>query len=195
MLGAIILIMMIASVAAGLVNGSIHEVSAAAVSSCTRAVELVIFLSGTMALWGGLMRIAEKCGITKTVCKLISPVTRLLFKGLDKNSEAAQAVSMNLSANLLGLGNASTPLGIKAAKALSAPTARHKKRNTAMLVVLNTASIQLIPTTMAAIRLAHGSESPFDITLPVLATSLVSAAAGCIMVGVLYMKEQSDNDR
>lgn len=189
MLEIIMLLLILASIAGGYINGTMSEVSAAAIGSCSKAVELIIFLAGPMALWTGMMRIAEKCGITGFVCKLVSPVIGLLFKGIDSESRAGKAIGMNLTANLLGLGNAATPTGIEAVKELDRSPA-YRRRNIAMLVVLNTASIQLLPTTIASIRLAHGSAEPFAIMLPVLAVSFASAAAGCLAVWALYEKER-----
>lgn len=190
MFDKIIVLMITISLAGGIINGRLSEVSSAALSSCNKAAELVIMLVGPMALWSGLMRIAEKSGITAALSRIISPVTKLLFKGISTKSRALKAVSMNITANLLGLGNAATPTGIEAVKALN-EDGNYKNRNTAMLVVLNTASIQLIPTTVASIRLAHGSAEPFAVLLPILLVSFSSAAVGCIAVSVLFGKEAS----
>ncbi len=184
MLGVLIVIMLVAAYLAGGMNSSWKDISAAAVGSCTDAVELGIFLAGSMALWGGLMRIAERSGIASAIGRLLSPLIRRIFKGLNGSDEASKAVSLNLTANLLGLGNAATPTGIKAVRMLDKH--RYAKRNTAMLTVLNTASIQLIPVSIGALRAAHGSTSPFEIMPAVLVTSLASAAVGCIFAGVLY---------
>ncbi|MBO5449101.1 MAG: spore maturation protein A [Ruminococcus sp.] len=195
MLGILIVILTMLSIVFGIKNGTLGEVSAASIDSCTKAVELTVYLAGSMALWGGLMRVAEKSGITAVIERLIMPVAKRIFKGLDRNPKAAKAVCMNITANLLGLGNASTPLGIEAAKALSNPSSdRNSKRNIAMLVVLNTTSIQLIPATVGAMRMSHGAASPFDITLPVLIVSILSAAAGCITVYALYITGAKKNE-
>lgn len=194
MLGILITILIISSVICALFTGNLSEVSASALGSCNKAVELVLYLAGSMALWGGLMRIAERSGITAAVCRILRPVTKFLFKDIEKDPDAHIAVSMNIAANLFGLGNAATPLGIAAAKALNSDCSPHSVRNTAMLVVLNTASIQLIPTTIGAMRLAHGAQSPFDITLPILAVSLISAAAGCLAVYALYLPQRKHHE-
>lgn len=194
MLGILIVILTILSIVFGIKNGTLGEVSEASINSCTKAVELTVYLAGSMALWGGIMRVAEKSGITAFIERLIMPAAKRIFRGLDGNPKAAKAVCMNITANLLGLGNASTPLGIEAAKALSSPSDRNSKRNIAMLVVLNTTSIQLIPATVGAMRMSHGAASPFDITLPVLIVSILSAAAGCITVYALYITGAKKNE-
>ena len=142
-----------AKIRLGLIGcGSMMNIHAKAVNDCTDAVELTIRLAGIMALWCGLMKIAQKSDLTGRLSRLFRPLLRFLFPGLDADAPAAKAVVMNLSANLLGLGNAATPLGITAMKELEkiSPRKNTASDHMAMLVVLNTASLQLIPTTTAA---------------------------------------------
>ena len=106
-----------------------------------------------------------------------------------------KSISVNITTNLLGLGNAATPAGIAAVKAIAAQGGRNVRRNIAMLVVLNTASIQLIPTTVGALRAKFGAQSPFDVTLSTLAVSLISAVCGCAVVWVMSAKGGKDADR
>lgn len=189
MIGKLIIALMTFSILFGAAEGNLDKVSEAVMSSCSSAVELIITLAGSMALWGGVMRVADKSGITALCAKLLSPFTRFLFKGIENNTEAENAVNMNIIANLFGLGNAATPLGITAVKQLNKENNQYARRHTAMLVVINTASIQFIPTTIAAIRMAHGAVSPFDITWPILVTSFVSITVACIVVHALYLTE------
>ncbi len=182
MLAITILVILLLSAAAGSFNNSWASISSAAVSSCTDAVQLGIFLAGSMALWCGLMRVAESSGLTARVSALLSPVIRLIFGRLD--DDAKKAVSLNLTADLLGLGNAATPTGIAAVRALQKSS--RPRRNTAVLTVLNTASIQLVPVTISALREANGSVSPFEIMPAVLLTSAAAAAVGCITASLLY---------
>lgn len=186
LLGIITSVLCILSIPSAMLLSKTSELSGAAIESCSSAVQLAIYLAGAMALWGGLMRIAQKAGITAFFEKLLSPVTNRLFKECD--GETMKNISMNLTANMLGISNAATPLGIAAVRRMSRSGSRYAKRNIAMLTVLNTASIQLIPTTVGALRARYGSESPFDITLPVLTVSLISAAGGCLTVWALSMK-------
>ena len=190
MLGFLIAVLMILSIASGYFSGQMNAISTAALDSCNKAVDLIIYLAGSMALWGGIMKIADRSGLTKKIGKLLSPITVLLFKGINQNREAKDAVTMNIAANLFGLGNAATPLGIAAAKALD-DGSTHSKRNISMLVVLNTASIQLIPSTIASMRLAHGAANPFDITPAILFTSLISTTIGCLMVYTLSLNRKA----
>jgi len=136
-------ILILLSIVFGAMNGKIADVSNSALLECTKAVELAITLTGSICLWNGLMRVAQKSGLTKIVCRMLSPLTRFVFKGLDKSSTAMELISMNITANLLGLGNAATPLGIAAITELEKNTPTHQKgtatNNMVMLVVLNTA--------------------------------------------------------
>lgn len=190
MIGWITALLCAFSLAAAVCGSNTAELSKAAVGSCSDAVQMAVYLAGSMALWGGLMRIAGAAGITGAFEKLLSPVTRRLFRGC--SDEAMKNISVNITANLLGLGNAATPAGIAAVKAIAAQGGRNVRRSIAMLVVLNTASIQLIPTTVGALRAKFGAQSPFDITLPTLAVSLISAVCGCAVVWVMSTKGGKD---
>lgn len=139
------------------------------------------------------MRVADKAGVTAFISRLLSPVTRVLFPGLKKESKALRAVCMNITANLLGLGNAATPFGIEAMRHLSEEgggEAGVANNHMIMLVVLNTASIQLLPTTIATLRLKHGSVSPLDILPPILVASFVSVLTGILMVKLFACKDR-----
>lgn len=184
MMNYIFTILIVISVLFGLATGNIKDVSNAAISECTGAVELMITLIGSMAFWGGIMRVAEKAGITDLIARAFRIPAGFLFRGIDLNGKAFKAVTMNLTANLLGLGNAATPLGILAVKELAKEenAGSSATENIIMLVVLNTASIQLLPTTVAALRLAHGSSSPLDVLPAILIASAASVAAGVASV-------------
>ena len=171
--------MLVFSLLFGILNGRMEQVSIAAVNDCSNAVTLVIQLAGVMCLWSGLMRIAESSDLTGKLSRLFQPVMKLLFRRLPVDSKA---IVMNLTANLLGLGNAATPLGIAAMKELEKTSQRKgvASDEMAMLVVLNTASLQLIPTTTAALRLANGSTAPMEILPAVWLASSVSILAGIL---------------
>lgn len=176
--------MIVASVLCAVLLGRMGELSQAILEGSQRAVTLTISMTGMMCAWTGLLRIGEAGGLTRLLARLFSPVISRLFPGCRKNGPAMQAMSMNITANLLGMGNAATPLGIAAMKAL-AEEAQGKSlpsREMIRFVVLNTASIQLIPTYMAALRAQYGSTAPFEITPAVWvvsAVSLVTALTVC----------------
>lgn len=177
-------VMLTAAVIFGTVTGRIDKVSEAFLSECTSAVELAISLIGIICLWSGVMRVAQKSGLTESLAKLFSPVLGRLFKGLKKGGKAMQYITLNLTANILGLGNASTPLGLAAMREIEAEekgerseTASH---NMIILTVMNTASLQLIPTTVAALRFQAGSEKPMEI-LPCVWIVSVSALTAALL--------------
>ena len=174
--------MLVLSLLFGILNGRMEQVSISAVNECSNAVTLAIQLAGVMCLWSGLMRIAEVSDLTGKLSRLFRPVMKLLFWHLPADSKAAKAIIMNLTANLLGLGNAATPLGIAAMKELEkiAPRKGIAANEMALLVVLNTASLQLIPTTTAALRLAAGSAAPMEILPAVWLASSMSILSGIL---------------
>lgn len=179
------------SIVVGAATGRIAAVSQAAVSGAAGAVELFLLLMGTICLWSGLMRIAEYAGVTHAVSRMLSPLTRRLFPDMKPESEGMQAITMNITANLLGLGNAATPLGLRAMKCM-ADSAPHKGVATdsmAMFVVVNTASIQLVPTTIVALRIKYGSAAPFA-TLPCTwLTSVVALVTGVLLAKMLAVRK------
>ena len=172
--------MILIAVVGGWIGGNMAEVSTAAMSGCGQAVQLAFSLAGTLCLWSGVMSVAEKSGLTALLCRAFRPLNRLLFRELDPEGPAARAISMNLAANLLGLGNAATPLGLAAMGELDRQNPRPAAASRAMVtfVVLNTASLQLIPTTNAYLRLEAGSREPMEILPAVWLASLVSITVG-----------------
>ncbi len=176
----IIVFLPIISIIFGILNGNIGEISSSVLDKAGQAVNLVISLCGIMCLWCGLMKVAEKSGLVEKISNLLSPAVGALFKGIEKNGKAARYISMNITANLLGLGNASTPLGIKAMEAIAEEDGiknGEASDNMIMLTVLNTASLQIIPTTVAALRAARGSENPMEILPCVWIVSIYALAA------------------
>lgn len=189
MLGYIWGAMLIVSLICSLFMGKTEELSSAALSGAGQAVELTLSLLGVMALWSGLMKIADKGGITAILARLFSPILRILFPDYKPKSPALKAICANMAANLLGLGNAATPFGIAAMKEMEKENKIPKTANRSMVmfVVLNTASIQLIPTTIAAMRASAGSEKPFDIIVAVWIVSFLSLFVGIITAKCLEL--------
>lgn len=147
------------------VNGRMGEMSQSILAKSGEAVELVISICGVMCFWCGMMKVAEKSGLLEKLSKLLAKPLGWLFHGIKRGGRAAGLVAMNIAANVLGLGNASTPLGIAAMKAIAEEegTDGIASDNMIMLAVLNTASLQIIPATAAALRAANGAEKPMDI--------------------------------
>lgn len=164
----------------GMINGRISEVTKAVIDSAGKAIELSIALLGIMCLWTGLMAVAKDSGVIDFLCKLFRPLLKILFPGVPKNHSAIGAIVMNLSANFLGLGNAATPLGIKAMQELQKLNPQKDRATDAMcmFLVLNTAAIQLIPATMIAIRTNAGSANPAEIITAIWVASVCATITG-----------------
>jgi len=149
---------------------------------CSDAVTLVISLLGMMCLWTGLLEIAERSGLVKRIQRLLSPIISWLFPTIDKKSEVAGAISMSITANLLGLSNAATPLGLSVMEKLEK---RNLIKETAsdemcMFVVINTASVTLLPTTLLTLRATCMSCAPFEVIVPIWIVSFTSLLSGIL---------------
>ena len=160
--------------------------SGAVAQGATQGVNLAIAISGSICLWTGVGKLMEHTGVTKMLAKILGPLLRKLFPSTTKNPKARHYLSGNICANILGLGNAATPMGIQAAKCLKDPNKPHLATDElCRLIVLNTASIQLIPANVAAVRAGLGAAAPFDILPAVWITSLCSAALGLLLAWIL----------
>ena len=175
--------MVLVSILCGLATGRGPAVATAALDGAAGAVELCLSLAGVLCLWMGVMEIMRRSGLSQKLSRLLMPVLRRLYPAFARDREVMDTIAANVSANLLGLGNAATPLGLEAARKMSRRTPGVANDALCMLVVCNTASIQLIPTTVAAVRAGAGCAAPFDI-LP--ATWLASAIS--VSVGILAAK-------
>ena len=172
--------MVLVSILFGALTGNLSALSAAALEGAQSAVELCFTMCGVMCLWTGVMEVMDQCALTGRIAALFRPLLRRLLPHASRDSETLAAVSANLSANLLGLGNAATPLGIRAARRMSRGCGGSASNELCLLVVLNTASIQLLPTTAAALRSACGAENAFDILPAVWISSAAGVAAGLL---------------
>lgn len=180
------------SILSAVAVGKVPELAAAIPQGAQAGFTLVISMAGSICLWTGIGKLMEKAGISGLISRLLRPVLRRLFPSSGKDPELEGALSGNICANILGLGNAATPMGIQAAQRF----ARYAHKGVASdelcrLIVLNTASIQLIPATVAAVRSSLGCQSPFDILPAVWITSLCSAGAGLLaarLLGRLWKK-------
>ena len=177
--------MVLISLIFGALTGNLSSLSAAALEGAQSAVELCFTMCGVMCLWTGVMELMDQCALTDKIAALFRPLLRRLLPQASRDSETLAAVSANLSADLLGLGNAATPLGIRAARRMSRGCGGVASDELCLLVVLNTASIQLLPTTLAGVRASLGAADPFDILPCVWLVSLLSVLAGLLAARVL----------
>jgi len=172
-------------------TGKANEVNAGIFESASEAVQLSITLLGTICLWNGIMEIVKNTSLMKKLSIMLEPFIKFLFEELKKNEKAKEEISMNMIANILGLGNAATPLGITAMQTMQK---ENKKKDTlsnsmAMLIVLNTASLQLIPTNVIAIRTSLNSNNPTGIIFQVWIATIAAAMVGIIATKILIRKE------
>ncbi len=186
MMNYLLPVMMIFSLFCAIASGKISELSGAIVNGGTDAISLAIKLTGVICLWNGLTSIAQKSGLTALICKLLSPFLNLIFPKL-KDKKAKEAIAMNITANFLGLGNAATPLGLEAMNRLQEinPAPQKATNDMVRFVVINSAAIHLVPTTIALLRSEYGSSSPMEILIPALTTSLIALTMGLIMTTLL----------
>ena len=174
-----------AALVCGAVNGRLDAVTAAALEGAGAAVELVLTMAGAMCLWCGVMEVMRRCGLLCGLERILRPLLGRLFPEAARQPETMEKIAANVSANLLGLGNAATPLGIQAVRRMRQGEDDHATDEMCLLIVCNTASIQLIPTTVAAVRSGAGCATPFDILPAVWLASVLSVTAGICAAKVL----------
>ena len=180
-------VLIILSLIVSFINGSVDETINAGIEGARGSIELVLSFAGIMCMWSGFLKLAEKGGALDFVCRIIRPVTKLLFPELKKNSEALKHIGANISANLMGVGNAATPAGIAAMNELDKQnkTPLVASDEMSIFTVLNTASIQLIPTTIIALRASFGSQKPESIILPVWISSLCAVICAVSVMKII----------
>ena len=169
----------------GLMEGRLGEVSAAALEGVRSAGETCLGLCAGVCLWSGLLRVLERGGLTGLLSRLLRPLLRRLYPRGSRDPETLAALTENLTANLLGLGSAATPAGIRAARGLRRQEGGGSPgKELCRLLVMNSASVQLIPATVCALRAAAGSETPFDILPAVWLVSGLSLASGLLVLAL-----------
>lgn len=178
-------ILLIAVISAA-ITGQGAALAAAVPQGAQAGITLAISMAGSICLWTGVGKLLEKTGVTDRLARLLSPLLHRIFPGTRRNEALRRDLSANICANLLGLGNAATPMGIRAARRMVRPDKPGVATDEmCRLIVLNTASIQLIPANVAAVRASLGSASPFDILPAVWITSFCSAALGVLAAWVM----------
>ena len=173
-----------------LIFGKVNEVNEGIFESLTDAIELTITFLGTICLWNGIMEIAKQTRLINKMTKLLKPFINFLFPDLKNNEIAKQEISMNMIANILGLGNAATPLGLKAMKTMQKENVKKDTLSNSMMmfIVINTASIQLIPTNVIAIRTSLNSQNSTSIIIPVWIATIIAAIVGIAFTKILIKK-------
>ena len=189
-------IFIIISFSYAIFSGNVQNLNSSIFESIESAVNLSITMLGTMCLWSGIINIASNTSIIQKINKILKPIIKFLFPEIKENIKAQNEISMNMVANILGLGNAATPLGLKAMESLQKENKNKKELSDSMimLIVLNTASIQIIPTTIIAIRSSLQSENPTSIIFPVWIATICAATAG-IFVTKLLIKYSNKGEK
>lgn len=179
--------MVVTSIILSLFNGTTSAVVQSITVSCKTAVNIALGLVGVMALWLGLMRVAEKAGLIAALSRVVGPILRRLFPDVPREHPAMGAMVMNISANMLGIGNAATPFGLKAMEHLQALNVTPSVATNAMctFLAINTSSVQLVPVTAIAILAATGDPNPTSIIFPALLATTCSTLAGILAVKLL----------
>lgn len=186
LMGAVWLAMLILSVAAAVGTGRLGVLTPAALAGAQSAIALCISIAGALCLWSGVAKVMERAGLTEKLGRLMRPLLSRLFPQASRDPLALGYLTANVSANLLGLGNAATPMGIAAVKRMQrAAKTAEATDEMCLLIVMNTASIQLLPTTVASVRASLGAQTPFDILPAVWLTSLCSVSAGILAARLL----------
>lgn len=178
------------------ISGNIEKVNSGIFESSKSAVELCINLLGTISLWNGIMHIAYRSNLINKCVKVLNPVINKLFPDLKNDTNVKKEISMNIIANVLGLGNAATPLGIKAMNSMQEKNNKKDVISNSMMmfIVINTASLQLIPTTIIAIRTSFNSSNPTSIVFPVWCASVCSIIVAVLATKVLIKKTEYKKD-
>lgn len=186
MISYVWVLLLLLAVVTGLITGRMPQVSSAATLGASEAVSLCLSIAGIMCLWSGVMELMSASGLARHIAKLLKPLLRPLFGEASHDKEAMEHVSANITANLLGLSNAATPIGLRAAQRLHRLSGGRGASDTLLtLVILNSASIQLIPTTVAAVRASYGASQPYDIMPAIWCASILSVLAAVTAARIL----------
>ena len=187
MINYIWFVMIFFGIILGVFTGNGEGISKAMLSSIDSTVTFVISLVGLMCFWCGVMKVAEKSGFTEKLAKVLKPILKLIFKEASKDEKALGAIVMNITANMMGLGNAATPFGIKAMEEMDRLNKEKGRASNdmALFLVLNAACIQLVPSTVMSIRAAAGSSNPGVIIIPSIISTTIAAVVGVICCKIL----------
>lgn len=187
MINYIWFIMVFLGILIGVLTGNGQGISNIIIGSIDSTVTFIIGLVGLMCFWCGVMKVAEKSGFTEKLAKLMKPILKIIFKEAAKDEKALGAIVMNITANMMGLGNAATPFGIKAMEEMDRLNKEKGKASNdmALFLVLNAACIQLVPSTVISIRAAAGSSNPGIIIFPAIISTSIAAIVGVICCKIM----------
>ena len=180
-------IFIIISFSYAIFSGNLENLNSSIFKSTEDAINLTLSLLGTICLWNGVMQVASKTSVIDRLMKLLNPIIKILFPEIKNNEKIKKEISMNMVANILGLGNAATPLGLKAMRSMQKENNKKDVLSDSMMmfIVINTASIQLIPTTVIAIRNSLNSQNPTSIIFPTWIATILAAISGIFVTKLL----------
>jgi len=186
-MGIVWFLLLALGLAAAMAGGDVEGFTKGALDGAGGAVTLAIGLVGMLALWSGLLRIAQEAGLTALLARAVAPLMRRLFPEVPKDHPAIAAMTLNMAANALGLGNAATPIGLDAMEKLQTLNQRRDTATDAMVLflVINASSVQIVPATVVALRAAGGAAAPADVVGPTLLATLVSTVVGIAAAKIL----------
>lgn len=193
-------ILLIFSFVSAIATGSMDKLSSAVIDGAESAVQLLLRLVSMLCLWGGIMEIGDRAGLTRVFSKIMYPIVAMIFPRLKKEKHVLEAISMNITANVLGLGNAATPLGLEAMRRLQSINSNTEFASEEMIVfvVMNTAAMHIIPTTVATMRGQYGSADPMEIMPAAFLTSFFALATAIVVAKIgnrLNSKGRGQYDR
>lgn len=189
--------MIIIGVVYSIFNGTLEDVNESLFTAANEAVTLCIGLISVLVFWLGMMRIAEKTGLLNKVTTIFKPLVEKLFPDIPKNHPAMDYILSNIIANMFGLGNAATPLGIKAMEQLQKLNKKKEEASRSMItfLALNTSGLTLIPTTVLAIRMKYDSQSPTDIVVPTLIATICATIAAILIDRFFYYRRKKRGEK
>lgn len=187
-------VMIISGIIYSLIMGKIDVINSEILTSAKTSIDMIIKLLPVMAIWLGIMEIAKNSGLLEKISIRISPLLHKLFPDIPKNHESLGLIASNMVANMVGLGNAATPFGLKAMESLQKinPNKNVASRSMITFLVLNTAGLTIIPTTVISLRLMHGSTNPTEILLPCIIATFFSTMCGLILDRILARRHKND---
>lgn len=169
-------------------TGNIKEVNATLITSGTKAIDMTLKMIPLLCLWLGIMKIASSSGLLSKISRYMSHMIKPIFPELKKDGESISYIASNIAMNMLGLGNAATPLGLKAMKSMQEENNKKDSASRSMItfLIINTASVTLIPTTVISLRLLHNSKNPTDIVPACIITTIISLLIGLLLDRIFY---------
>ena len=182
----------IISVLFAILMGKIDDLNSSIFESASTAVQMIITFFGTICLWNGIIKILQETSLMTKLTRVINPIIKWLFPKIKKDSKEYKQITINVAANILGLGNAATPLGLAAMRSMQEKNTNKEELsdNMLMFIVINTASMQLIPTTVIAIRASLNSKAPTSIILPIWCATILAEISGIVVTKILLKKHK-----